>query len=88
MVIDFTATWCGPCRFMEPTLNELAETYTDVVFVKIDVDELRVLWHSTHYSCDWSLICTELIGPGLSITQDQIMVHELILTQRSLGELP
>ncbi|KAJ8637868.1 hypothetical protein MRB53_012135 [Persea americana] len=43
MVIDFTATWCGPCRFMEPTLNELAETYTDVVFVKIDVDELRVV---------------------------------------------
>ncbi|RWR77629.1 thioredoxin H2-like protein [Cinnamomum micranthum f. kanehirae] len=43
IVIDFTATWCGPCRFMETTLNELAETYTDVVFVKIDVDELRVV---------------------------------------------
>lgn len=73
---------------MEPTLNDLAETYTDVVFVKIDVDELRVLWHSTHYSCDWSLIFTELIGPGPSITQDQIMVHKLISTQKSLSELP
>ncbi|XXG48424.1 hypothetical protein AAC387_Pa02g2875 [Persea americana] len=41
MVIDFSATWCGPCRFMEPVLNDLAAQFTDVVFVKIDVDELR-----------------------------------------------
>ncbi|KAK9277023.1 hypothetical protein L1049_006562 [Liquidambar formosana] len=40
MVIDFTATWCGPCRLLEPTLNEFAAKYTDVEFVKIDVDEL------------------------------------------------
>ncbi|KAL5976666.1 hypothetical protein ACLOJK_020999 [Asimina triloba] len=40
MVIDFTATWCGPCRSMEPFLEELAKTNTDVVFVEIDVDEL------------------------------------------------
>ncbi|GAB2280346.1 hypothetical protein Dimus_014983 [Dionaea muscipula] len=41
VVIDFTATWCGPCRYMEPIINEFAEKYTDVDFVKIDVDELR-----------------------------------------------
>ncbi|KAK3442410.1 thioredoxin H2 isoform X2 [Eucalyptus grandis] len=40
MVIDFTATWCGPCRRMEPTIDELAETFADVDFIKIDVDEL------------------------------------------------
>ncbi|KAL6350550.1 hypothetical protein AAG906_019197 [Vitis piasezkii] len=40
MVIDFSATWCGPCRFMEPVINEFAEKYTEVEFVKIDVDEL------------------------------------------------
>lgn len=40
MVIDFTASWCGPCRFMEPTINEFASKYTDVEFIKIDVDEL------------------------------------------------
>ncbi|KAK4791257.1 hypothetical protein SAY86_031670 [Trapa natans] len=40
MVIDFTATWCGPCRQMEPTISELAAKYTDVEFIKIDVDEL------------------------------------------------
>ncbi|POO00045.1 Thioredoxin [Trema orientale] len=40
VVIDFTATWCGPCRSMEPVLKELSDKYTDVVFVKVDVDEL------------------------------------------------
>ncbi|KAK4358151.1 hypothetical protein RND71_023761 [Anisodus tanguticus] len=40
VVIDFTATWCGPCKYMEPVLNEFAAKYTDVEFVKIDVDEL------------------------------------------------
>ncbi|XP_008807864.2 thioredoxin H2-1 [Phoenix dactylifera] len=40
MVIDFSASWCGPCRFMEPVFNAMAAKYTDVVFVKIDVDEL------------------------------------------------
>ncbi|XP_058194074.1 thioredoxin H4-like [Rhododendron vialii] len=40
MVIDFTATWCVPCRSMEPVINEFAAKYTDAEFMKIDVDEL------------------------------------------------
>ncbi|KAF3431393.1 hypothetical protein FNV43_RR26124 [Rhamnella rubrinervis] len=40
LVIDFTATWCGPCRSMEPILDEFAEKYSDVEFIQIDVDEL------------------------------------------------
>ncbi|XP_010256143.1 PREDICTED: thioredoxin H2-like [Nelumbo nucifera] len=40
MVIYFTASWCGPCRSMEPALNSFAAKYTDVEFVKIDADEL------------------------------------------------
>ncbi|XP_009803170.1 thioredoxin H2-like [Nicotiana tabacum] len=40
VVIDFTATWCGPCKYMEPIMNDFAAKYTDVEFVKIDVDEL------------------------------------------------
>ncbi|KAA8529480.1 hypothetical protein F0562_033721 [Nyssa sinensis] len=40
IVIYFTATWCRPCQFMEPAINEFAARYTDVEFAKIDVDEL------------------------------------------------
>ena len=42
MVIDFSASWCGPCGYMEPIVKEFSTTYTDVVFFKIDVDELAV----------------------------------------------
>ncbi|MFQ6647718.1 hypothetical protein Gotur_021924 [Gossypium turneri] len=40
MVIDFSASWCGPCKFMEPVLNGMAAKFTEVQFVKLDVDEL------------------------------------------------
>ncbi|CAK9162864.1 unnamed protein product [Ilex paraguariensis] len=40
MVVDFTASWCGPCKFMEPAVNAMAEKFADVDFAKIDVDEL------------------------------------------------
>ncbi|KAL2662090.1 hypothetical protein AAZX31_02G021600 [Glycine max] len=40
MVIDFTATWCGPCKYMDPIIKNFAAKYTDVEFIKIDVDEL------------------------------------------------
>nr|QHW04708.1 thioredoxin [Dimocarpus longan] len=40
MVVDFAASWCGPCKLMEPAVKDLATKFTDVQFAKIDVDEL------------------------------------------------
>ncbi|KAL6585755.1 hypothetical protein OROMI_002399 [Orobanche minor] len=39
MVVNFSASWCGPCKLMEPFFNQLSK-YSDVNFVKIDVDDL------------------------------------------------
>jgi thioredoxin 1 len=47
MVIDFAASWCGPCKHMEPAVHAMAAKFTDVQFAKIDVDELPVC---TNYS--------------------------------------
>nr|QFQ66337.1 redoxin [Phanerochaete pseudomagnoliae]QFQ66358.1 thioredoxin [Xylaria sp.] len=40
LVIDFAASWCGPCKLMEPAVHTMADKFTDVQFAKIDVDEL------------------------------------------------
>ncbi|KAI7986521.1 TPR repeat-containing thioredoxin TDX [Camellia lanceoleosa] len=38
-VLYFTATWCGPCRFISPLFTTLAGKYQKVVFLKVDIDE-------------------------------------------------
>ncbi|ORY24880.1 PITH domain-domain-containing protein [Naematelia encephala] len=43
LVIDFHATWCGPCHAIAPVYDELATRFTHVKFVKIDVDGQREL---------------------------------------------
>ena len=43
VVVDFWATWCGPCRMMAPLIDQLAEEVTDAKFVKVDTDKEQEL---------------------------------------------
>lgn len=39
VLVDFYATWCGPCKMLGPVLEEISSDRAEVKIVKIDVDE-------------------------------------------------
>lgn len=49
VVIDFFATWCGPCKRIAPVLEEIAKEHGDkLVVLKVDVDEIEELVGEYH----------------------------------------
>ena len=42
-MVDFFATWCGPCKMFAPTFEAAAEKHADIEFLKVDVDEFEDL---------------------------------------------
>ncbi|KAG7195519.1 Cytoplasmic thioredoxin isoenzyme 2 [Scheffersomyces spartinae] len=43
VVVDFFATWCGPCKAIAPILDKFSSEFSSAKFVKVDVDELSKL---------------------------------------------
>ena len=39
VLLDFWATWCGPCQMIAPTIHEISEERGDIVVGKVNVDE-------------------------------------------------
>lgn len=46
VLVDFYATWCGPCQLLSPILEELEKENKDLTIVKIDVDKAESLARS------------------------------------------
>lgn len=42
-MIDFTASWCPPCRTIAPIFADMAKKNSNVVFLKVDVDEMKAI---------------------------------------------
>ena len=66
-VVDFNATWCGPCRMLAPVLEDISEKYADrVSFYSVDVDESPALAMQYRVS---SVPCLVLLKNGTVIDQ-------------------
>ncbi|XP_066308334.1 thioredoxin H4-1-like isoform X3 [Miscanthus floridulus] len=52
VVANFSASWCGPCRVISPVYAEMSQTYPQLMFLTIDVDELM------EFSSSWDIRAT------------------------------
>ena len=43
VLLDFFATWCGPCKLLGPVLDQLADEHPEIKVCKVDVDENQEL---------------------------------------------
>lgn len=68
VVVDFYATWCGPCRMLAPLLEELDEEKGNFTVLKVNVDQVSIL--ASRYSIQ-SI-------PTLHFYKNGEMVRELI----------
>ncbi|KAL1569515.1 thioredoxin trx1 [Salvia divinorum] len=82
VVVDFTASWCAPCRFIAPFFAELAKKFPAVMFLKVDVDELKSV------ASDWAVdamptfmflkegkILDTIVGAKKEVLQQTIAKH-------------
>jgi len=68
VVVDFWATWCGPCKAIAPQFEYAAKEHPNVVFVKVDVDEAEEL--SDMYKVK--------ALPTFKIFKDKKVLHEYV----------
>jgi len=66
IIIDFWASWCGPCKAFAPTFEDVSEEHPDIIFAKVNTEEQREL--AGHFGIR-SI-------PTLAVFRDQIMLYK------------
>ena len=66
VVVDFFATWCGPCRALSPYIDELATNHHHILFAKANIDETQVIANELDVK---SLPCVVIFENGKEINR-------------------
>ena len=64
VLVDFNASWCGPCRMLKPIIEEIADNNDDIKIVSINIDDEEEL--SEQYNV-FSIPCLVLFDKGKEI---------------------
>lgn len=67
ILVDFFATWCGPCNMLSPVLEKISNTRADFDVAKVDIDKLRNL--AIEYGIE--------VVPTLLIFKNGNVVHKI-----------
>lgn len=80
VVVDFYATWCGPCKMIAPMIEKFSEQYTDATFLKLDVDAIPALAQEYEISAMPTLVfikenkeITKVVGANLAAIKQNIV---------------
>ena len=65
VIIDFWASWCGPCKSFAPTFDTASENHIDIVFAKVDTEEQQELAHA----------CNIRSIPTLMIFREKVLLY-------------
>ncbi|KAJ8680363.1 hypothetical protein QAD02_016150 [Eretmocerus hayati] len=83
VIVDFFATWCGPCKMIAPKLDELSKELDDVVFLKVDVDKVENLTEKYEISSMPTFVfikngnkIDQFSGANITKIQDKIKEHK------------
>ena len=64
VVVDFFATWCGPCRALGPYIDELATNHHHILFAKANIEETPIMANELNVK---SLPCVIIFENGKEI---------------------
>ena len=80
VLLDFWASWCGPCRMVSPIIDEIAEETTDKKVCKINVDEQQELAQAFGVMSIPTLVVMkdgEVVGQSVGVKSKEAILHML-----------
>ncbi|KAK6916991.1 Thioredoxin domain [Dillenia turbinata] len=70
-IFYFTAVWCGPCKFISPSIIELSKKYPHVTTYKIDIDQTGKSGHDLLVTVSHAILATNCtVSSQCMITED------------------